>query len=174
MKKNTSYEGIVLSQEEVKAIKKDRLRFSKNKIPSSLTLLAILVNVFYFVSIYKTNLQQYYKPAIGISVLYNLMFMLFSFLSAEGIKNYKKTYGIVLIVIGLLQLLRIVYFPLKGITTPVSEVSTAKVMEVGQFIRTLIYLIGSGALLIVAGVIGYIKSVSLEKYRKEIGEEKPS
>lgn len=159
---------------DARLIKKDRMRFTKNKLPSNLTLLAIVVNVFYFVSIYKSNARFYYKPTIGISVLYNLIFMLAAFLSSEGIKNYKKNYGIVLIVIGALQLLRIVYYPVKGHSSFVTEGSDTLVMETAQFIRVLIYLISSAALLIAAGVIGIMRSKILADYRKEIGEELPS
>ena len=54
---------------ERKAIKLDRMAYTKDKVPSWLALLAILFNVFFFVSIYKTNLSAYYNYIIGLSVL---------------------------------------------------------------------------------------------------------
>ncbi len=159
---------------DVVTVKKDRMRFSKNKLPSSLTLLAILINVFYFVSIYKSNVRYYYTPTMFLSVVYNLIFMLACFLCSEGIKNYKPAYGIVLIVVGALQILRIVYYPLKAHATPVNAESQKMVMETAQFIRVIIYLIASGVTLIAAGVIGVIRSKILADYRKTIGEEQPS
>lgn len=158
----------------IEKVKKDRMRFTKNRLPANLTLLAILVNVFYFVSIYKSNVTSYYKPVIGISIVYNLMFMLACFLCSEGIKNYKKDYGVALIVIGALQFLRIIYYPLKGHTTVVPSGGDKLVMETSQFIRVVIYLVTSGALLISAGIVGIVRSKTLQKYRMEIGEEKPS
>ena len=69
-------------------IKKDRLRFTKNKLSANLSLLAIVFNAFYFVSIYKSDVgNYYYKLIIGISVVYNLLFMLAAFLSSEGVKS---------------------------------------------------------------------------------------
>ncbi len=155
-------------------IKKDRMRFSKNKLPANLTLLAILINVFYFVSIYKSNVRYYYTFSMFLSVIYNLMFMLACFLSSEGIKNYKPMYGIVLIIVGALQFLRIIYFPVKAHQTTVTAESQAMVMETAQFIRVIIYLVSSGVTLIAAGVIGYVRSKILADYRKTIGEEQPA
>lgn len=170
----TPEQNVVLNEDEVKRIKKDRMRFTKNKIPANLTLLAILINVFYFVSIYKSNVMSYYNPVIGISIVYNLIFMLACFLCSEGIKNYKANYGITLIIVGALQFLRIVYYPLQGHTTVAPGGLDTLVMGTSQFIRTVIYLVSSGSLLVSAGIIGIIKSKALEKYRAEIGEEKPS
>lgn len=158
--------------EKSAAVRKDRMRFSKNKLSSNLTYLAIVVNVLYFVSIYKTNVQNYYSVMIGLSVVYNLMFMLFCFLSAEGIKNYKFSYGIVLVVIGALQLLRIVYFPLQGhSTTYMYGESELLVMQDDQFVRTVIYLIVSAALLIAAGIVGMVRSKVLANYQASLEGE---
>ena len=86
---------------EDKIIRKDRLRFEKNKLSSGLTYLAILFNVFYFVNLYAFyNNNYYYNIKIGASIVYNLLFLLFAFLSSEGVKNYKINMSIILIVIG--------------------------------------------------------------------------
>ena len=69
-------------------VKKDRLRFTKNKLSSSLTLLAIVFNALYFVCIYKSDVgSYYYQYMMGISVVYNLLFMLIAFLASEGVKS---------------------------------------------------------------------------------------
>lgn len=151
-------------------IRKDRMRFSKNKLSSSLTYLAILANAFYFVCIYKSNVSSfYYKAVIGVSVVYNLIFMLAAFLSSEGIKNYKFAYGIVLIVLGALQLLRIVYYPMQGhAATYQKGEEVLQVMSDGQFVRVVIYLCVSAALLIAAGIIGIVRSNTLQRFNEEI------
>ena len=60
-------------------IKKDRLRYTKNTQSSTFALLAIVFNVLYFVSIYSSDVGNfYYSPTIGISVLCNLLFLLFT------------------------------------------------------------------------------------------------
>ncbi|MBP5740532.1 MAG: hypothetical protein J6W59_02085 [Bacteroidales bacterium] len=85
-------------------IKKDLLRFTKNKLAANLILAAIAVNALYFVSIYRSDVgSYYYKLFIGGSILYNLVFMLVAFLSSEGVKNYKIGYAYTAIVLGLLQ-----------------------------------------------------------------------
>ena len=59
-------------------IKRDRLRYTKNKLSANLTLLAIILNALYFVSIYKSDVGSfYYNYLIGISVVYKLLFLLF-------------------------------------------------------------------------------------------------
>lgn len=163
---------------DVSTIKKDRMRYKTNKLSSNLALLAVVVNVLYFASIYisdiyfKVKSNHYYTYKIGMSVLYNLIFMLAAFLSSIGVKNYKISYSIVLIVIGAMQVVRIFYLPMNAFNTMIDE--EHKVMETGQFIRVLIYLIGSAALLIAAGVIGIIRTKILEKYKRQIGVEQPA
>ena len=59
-----------------------------------------MLNVLYFVCIYKSDVSTYYYTyMIGLSVMYNLVFMLAAFLSSIGVKNYKMKFSIVLIVI---------------------------------------------------------------------------
>ena len=65
-----------MTQEE-RLIQKDRMRFIKNKLPANLAILAILFDVFYFVSIYQSDVRDYYYTMMtGASILYNLVFML--------------------------------------------------------------------------------------------------
>ena len=45
---------------DIKVVKKDRLRFTKNKISATLCYLAILFNVLYFVNIYSSDVGNYY------------------------------------------------------------------------------------------------------------------
>ena len=156
---------------DVNLIKKDRMRFTKNTLASSLCYLAILFNVLYFVSIYSTNIgSYYYNMDIGMSVIYNLLFLLFTFLCSEGIKNYSKGYSIFVAIVGALQIMRIFYIPLKAHTSTVSisGVETI-VMDDKQFAYVIACLSISAACAIAAGVIGYIKTAVLENYKKEIG-----
>ena len=68
---------------EEKSIRLDRMRYTKNSLASTLAVLAILFNVFYFISIYESNVGSwYYNILIGASILYNLVFMLAAFLSS--------------------------------------------------------------------------------------------
>ena len=60
--------------QNIKDIKKDRLRYTKNTLSSSMTYIAILFNVLYFVNIYQSDVGNYYYTiTTGISVLMNLI-----------------------------------------------------------------------------------------------------
>lgn len=152
-------------------IAKDRMRFTKNSLSSTLCYLAILFNVLYFANIYSTDVgNYYYSITIGLSVVYNLLFLLFTFLGSEGVKNYSKGYSILVTVIGVLQIVRIFYIPLKAHNAVISlEGVETVVMDLKQFILVTVYLALSAGLCIAAGAIGFIKTVKLENYKKEYG-----
>ena len=62
---------------EERQIKIDRMRYTKDSLSSGLVLLAIVFDVLYFVSIYQTDVgNYYYNWLIGASVIYNLLFLL--------------------------------------------------------------------------------------------------
>ena len=87
-------------------VKLDRMRYVKNVASSRLCYLAILLNVLYFVSIYKSDVGNwYYQILIGGSIVYNLLFMLTAFLASEGVKNYQTSYCKLLFILGALQVL---------------------------------------------------------------------
>ena len=72
-----------------KTVRLDRMRYAKNSFSSGFALLAILFNVFFFISLYESDVgNYYYNILIGASILYNLIFMLAAFLCSEGVINY--------------------------------------------------------------------------------------
>ncbi|MBD5128757.1 MAG: hypothetical protein HDT43_02355 [Ruminococcaceae bacterium] len=151
-------------------IKKDRLRYTKNKLSSNLTLLAILINAFYFVSIYKSDVGSYYYTyIIGISVIYNLLFMLIAFLSSEGVKTYKVGYSFALIAIGIGQIIRIFIIPMNANQTVLSLGGEETAVMGGlQFVYVCVCLVASAALCVIAGVINIIKARTLAEHQAEI------
>ncbi len=151
-------------------VKKDRLRFTKNKLSSSLTLLAIVFNALYFVCIYKSDVgSYYYQYMMGISVVYNLLFMLIAFLASEGVKSYKLNYSYVLVLLGLGQIIRIFILPMDATRVIVTLSGEEEVvMGSGQFTRICVYLISSAALCIIAGVIAFYKTRTLSAYQAEL------
>lgn len=162
-----------MKNNDVEYIKKDRLRYSKNKLSSNLTLLAIILNAMYFVSIYKSDVGTYYYTyLIGISIVYNLLFMLVAFLASEGVKNYKLGYSFVLIVIGVGQLLRIMIIPMnaKDATITLGE-ETRVVMQTKQFYYVVACLLVSAALCIIAGIIGFVKTKTLTSFQAELDKK---
>ncbi len=162
-----------MDEKTLRYVKRDRMRFTLNGLSGGLALLAIVFNVFYFVSIYKSNFNFYYGFKMGISVLLNLIFMLTVFLSSEGVKNYKLGYAVTLIVVGVVEIVRIFGLPLSAhneqITVKVDGVDTmVQVMQDAQFVRVVVYLVCAAALLIAAGVIGIIRHYQLEEHKKHL------
>ena len=146
-------------------LKKDRMRFVKNKASSNLAYLAIVFNVLYFISIYSSDVgRYYYSITMGVSVVYNLLFLLAAFLCSEGLKNYKLAYGVTIAVIGALQLVRILGYPLGALTSVTSD--GAAVMEMGQFIYTVLMLTLSSVSAVASGIIGIIRTKILDNYNK--------
>lgn len=152
-------------------VEKDRMRFTKNTLSSTLCYIAILFNVLYFANLYSTDVGNYfYNIKIGMSVVYNLLFLLFTFLCSEGVKNYSKGYSAFLLGIGAMQIVRIFDIPMKAHNAVVSvdQVATP-VMDEKQFITIVIFLYISAICCIIAGVAGLIKTRTLEDYKKETG-----
>ena len=149
-------------------IKKDRMKYAKNKFSSNFALLSIIFNVFYFVSIYKSDVGSfYYSILIGASVVYNLLFMLFTFLCSEGVKKYSLGYSVTLVVIGVLQAVRIFYLPAKAHSTTITVGDAEKViMNNAQYFRVTIYLLVSSAFAVIGGVVGIVRNRILTSYIK--------
>ncbi len=155
---------------EERTIRRDRMRFTKNTLSSGLALAAIVFNVFYFVSIYKSDVHNYYyQYFIGIDVVYNLLFMLVVFLSSEGVKNYKMGYALGLLPIGLIQVARIFYIPVQAheASVTVSEVTT-QVMGDKQFIWVCIWLIASALCCVAASITSICKNCALAAHEKSL------
>ncbi len=154
-------------------IKKDRLRFTRNRLSANLTLLAIVFNAIYFVSIYTSDVgNYYYRIIIGASVVYNLLFMLVAFLASEGVKGYKMMYAYALLVLGAGQIIRIFILPTDARNATVQlEMHEQIVMGNAQFIWVCALLIASAVFCIIAGIVGIIKTSTLVSYQAELEKE---
>ena len=162
-----------MSMNEEQLIQRDRMRFTKNTLSSGLALLAILFNVLYFVSIYKSDVgSYYYNILIGASILYNLIFMLVVFLSSEGVKGYKTSFAYVLLVVGALQILRIFILPMQAHAAVVKvNKQEVLVMQAAQFVRIVVYLALSAACCLVAGLVGIQKSRALAAHMADLEQK---
>ena len=170
-KNNVDRSGDEVLTRDVKVIKKDRLRFTKNTLSSTLCYIAILFNVFYFVNLFSTDVGNYYYTInIGASVVYNLLFLLFAFLCSEGVKNYSKGYSIFLFILGAMQIVRIFEIPMKAHdAVVVINKNPTVIMDDKQFYILVACLIASAICCVIAGVVGMTKTIVLEKYKKETG-----
>lgn len=152
-------------------IKYDRMMYVKDKVPSLCAICAIALNVFYFVSIYKINKEYFYNFNIGLSVITNLLFMLFAFLCSEEVKNYHSKYGFVMIGLAVLEIIRIFYFPMRAHASMIVEGEmTVRVMTDAHFIRCIVYLVGAAAFLAVGGIMSIINTKKLNDYKKSLAK----
>ena len=148
---------------EDRSIQLDRMRFTKNTTSSRLALLAIVFDVLFFISIYKSDVDTYYYTVlIGASIIYNLVFLLSAFLCSEGVKNYKPLYSWIMIVLGFIQVARVFILPMSAHSAVAA--SGAPVMGTAQFVRVLIYLIASALCLFAGAVINLNKSRALNAH----------
>ena len=154
-----------------KNVRLDRMRYTKNTLASGLALLAILFDVFFFISIYESNVGSwYYNITIGASILYNLIFLLAAFLCSEGIKNYKQAYAYVMVILGAIQIVRIFIYPMKAHSATVTiQEQAVTVMENGQFVRCVLYLVISAVCLFVGAYVGLTRSRQLNAHLKSLG-----
>lgn len=157
---------------EEQMIRRDRMRFKKNKLSANLTLLAIVLDVLYFVNIYQNDAGSYYHNwLIGVSIVYNLVFMLAAFLSEEGAKNYKKAYSIPLVLLGIIQVVRVFILPWQAHSYIDIEAGFPEPpMGNGQFIYLVILLIASAVCLVAAAVVNFLKCNALESHLKMLEE----
>ena len=149
-----------------KQIRLDRMRYTKNTLASTLAILSILFDVFFFISIYESNVASwYYNILIGASILYNLIFLLAAFLCSEGIKNYKIGYAYLMIALGIGQIVRIFIYPVRAHAAAVTiQEQAVTVMETRQFIVCVVYLVISAACLLAGAVIGAARSKALKDH----------
>ena len=154
-----------------KQVRLDRMRYTKNTLASGLALLSILFDVFFFISIYESNVGSwYYNILIGASILYNLIFLLAAFLSSEGIKNYKIGYSYLMIALGIGQIIRIFIYPVRAHAASVTiQEQAVTVMEGAQFARCVLYLVISAGCLFVGAFVGMTRSKQLKAHLQSLG-----
>jgi hypothetical protein len=153
-------------------VEDDILRYKRNKLAASLALIGLALNCLYFCLLYAIPDINMRTMALGFSILLTLVVLLTTFLSSEGVKGYKKTYSIVLLVIAAFQIVKIFYYPLNGLIndtlTGIGYFGFYPTSSVPFFIIMVVYLAGSAACLIASAVLGWIYAVRLERFSKKI------
>lgn len=161
-------------------IQNDIQRYKKNKLGSMLAILGIVFACVYFMFLYAeiNNGGFYYKWPIAIDVIYNLFFLLFIFLFSEQVKNYDRKMFWVQMAFGVMQIVRIFWLPLAGITETAyvkmvgieyaEGTKYEAVLSTGTFMILAISLACSGACVIASAVIGFFRSKSLEEFNKKL------
>lgn len=154
-----------------KIIKDDILCYKKNKFASMFALLGLVFTALYFTLLYSVNNTFFYTIYMGLSVIVTLILLLVAFLSSESVKNYRKTYCIVLLVLAALNIGRIFFYPLNGLKEKAFEGSVyfwTKMPNGAIFSFLVIYLVASAACYVAAAVFGYLYAVRLEKHLKAV------
>ena len=150
------------------------MRYKKNKAAQMLALLGLVFNCLYFMLLYAYTDNYFRTITIGISVLLTLVLLLTVFLSSENIKNYRKVYSYVLIVIAAFQILRIFGYPLYGLQHNLLTTGYFGIYPTTselEFTILLIYLVASAACLVASAIIGWIQATRLDMHMKKIDSE---
>ncbi len=158
---------------EDKQVRLDRMRYTKDTFSSGLVLLAIVLDVLYFISIYKTDVGSYYYTwVIGASVVYNLVFLLVAFLASEGVKNRQNSYFVHLVLIGIMQIVRIFYLPAKAYEAYIVVAGEqVNVMGQQQYLYVVACLALSGLCCLVAAASSMINNLTLARYMRSLETE---
>lgn len=148
-------------------VQNDIMRYKKNKFAANLAILGIAFGCLYFLILYAQvkNNNFYYTWEIAFDVIYNLFFLLFVFLFSEQVKNYNKKMFPLQLIVGVLQIARIFWLPLKGITNYNGDVT---VITPATFVLLTVFLAASGACVIASAVIGFIRAKSVEDFTKKV------
>lgn len=156
-------------------IQNDIMRYKKNKLGANLALLGLAFGCVYFIVLYAQvkNGNYYYKWPIAIDVIYNLFFMLFAFLLSEQVKNYDSKLFWLQMVLGAMQIIRIFWLPLAGVTqtayTVLADVEFKQaVLKTGTFMALVISLACSGACIIASGIIGLLRSKKVADFTAKV------
>lgn len=155
---------------DVQTIQKDRMRYTKDSFSSMLLILSIVFDCLYFVSIYQSDVgSYYYNWMIGVSIVYNLVFLLAAFLASESVKNRKGGYTAIIVLLGIVQVARIFILPAKAhaATVLVNGVELA-VMGNGQYLYVVGCLAASAVCCFVAAVTSARNNKILADYMASI------
>lgn len=158
--------------EKNSVLQDDILRYKKNRFASSFALLALVFNCLYFTILYAICATDLYRVALGFSVIVNLLVLLAGFYASEGIKGYNKKFSIVLIVLAVVQIIRIFYYPVigasKGWLDDGNHYFGITMNGAANTTLMIIYLVGSAACFIVSAVQGFIVARRLEVFQKKL------
>lgn len=171
-------------------ISSDISRYKKNKLAANLALLGLVFNCLYFMLLYGYKIARvgdgvtdFATIRMGFSVIMTLVVLLAAFLASEGVKGYDKRYAIVLIALAAWQIFRIFGYPLYGYKNQLLTVNylwlDIRYDEAGNALNTaavnsaefailIIYLCASAACFIASAVIGWVRAVQLESFKKQL------
>ncbi len=140
-------------------LQKDMMRYHRNSLGHSLCFLAIAVGALGFCFTYSH--LSVCDFSTGVDIIFNIIFMLVTFLTAEKVKVYNVKSSFAAMILGVLEILHFVWY-----TIPTYS-NTAVQMPAWVFIATLVCYIIGGISLLFVGVTNYYRGTILKKYLKE-------
>jgi hypothetical protein len=152
---------------KINLLKVDKMRYQTNKIASSLVFLSLVLSIVALFTLITYDNFGIDGPLIriipdhriGIEIGIGIVCMLSTFLAAEKLKYYDRTWSFIgVFVLSGINIARIFHLPLYTFAQGWIPVSIQ--------IQTILEFALSAALLIAAGVISTIKVILLQKYSK--------
>lgn len=184
MNKSKKLEGF--TQEELKEIRTDMMRYKNNSLSFWLSILALVLNVAMFLIIY-TNKDCRSSYQSGLDLMVNVIVLLACFLIAEKTKAYSTKASIGAFVVGGIQIARIFWIPLyyyncnvkylKALAEAEAAGTAFKYdgiigMTAGDFTKCVILLVVSALALIAAGLIAIYRHKVLQKHIEGLQESR--
>ena len=133
----------------------ERMQYQPDKLSYLLCTLSIIFNMIYFVSIY-TNRDVTPDVTIGADVLINIIFMMIIFLAGEKLKGYEKKWNIYVILVGIVQISRILFVP--------RHFNELEMLVGIKYTLSIVWLLTSGILLLLAGINSTINGRILSSF----------
>lgn len=141
------------------------MRYRNDSLSYLLTLLGLAFNAVLLIVIYSTKEIQCndnFGFIIGVDTIFNIVFLLMSFYAAEKVKTYSKNWCWTCLVLGVLQLPRLLF--------PIALNNAGQLLSVRFFLVLAVIILSSGCL-ISACFISFSKSKKLHAYLNTIKEE---
>lgn len=143
----------------IRNIKVDKMRYQVNSLSFGLVILSLFPSVIsLFAIITPSTVGSTFTT--GVEILLSILLLLVTFLAGEKAKAYQKKWGIALIVIAAIHILRIFFEPLK--LYKLAQLTQA------QFIWIIVEIILASTLLVIAGMITIKKHDVLMKHLREV------
>ena len=143
------------------------LRYRNNKLAYSLCLLAIAIQCIGFIFSY-SSLKFNAQFNTGLDIIINIIFLLVTFLLAEKIKIYNVTCGIVAIVLGIVNTVRIYTYYYN----PNSGELIYETVETWIFYLSIISYVLVAVLMTISGILTIIKGNELKAFLSSLKEGK--
>lgn len=149
-------------------VRREMLRYRPNKTSYLLAMLGLVCGIVAFATVYGYIIKV--DILTGIDILVNILLMLFIFMAAGGMKAYHLKWSYASIGLGAIQIVRIFIYPTILHSRILDEAAGTRVLDSGRYTVVIAFLIAAAALLVVAGVIGLVRTKQLNLMLKEKGE----